>query len=334
MAGGDPAALPADIAGLLASQQEAQETIRILEAEIERLKAAQVTPFSGTAEEAELLTNQLQAVLQELAVVRARLKVMEERAATPADAVPVLDVGTIGSLIQELKLPLSSVSDSADLMLGDSVGPLAPTQRRLLESVRNDVKHIGVLLADLRQVAAIQTKTAELARVPVDVARCAERALVQTQTSLRAGKQTVRLDIPGDLPPVLGDQEAITLILVHLIRNATGASPEGSEIAVTSREQVRAEGGKTGYVSVACTDAGPGIRPQDLGRVFQRPEDAGRPIFGLGDAGVGLAVLRTLAEALGGRVWAEGQPGAGTTIVVLLPAGQRKPPAESQVEAT
>jgi signal transduction histidine kinase len=325
LAGGDPAVLPTDVAGLLATQQEAQETIRILEAEIERLKAAQVTPFSGTAEEAELLTNRLQAVLQELAAVRARLRVMEEGAATPANAVPVLDVGAIGSLIQELRLPLSSVSDCADLMLGDSVGPLAPTQRRLLESVRNGVKHIGILLADLSQIAAIETKTAELARAPVNVAHCAEHALVQTQASLEAGKHTVRLDIPDDLPAVLGDQDAITLILVHLIYNAAGASPEGSEIIVSTQEQVRTEGGKTGFVSVACTDAGPGIRPEDLGQVFQRPDQLGRPIFGLGNTGIGLAVVRTLAEALGGRVWAEGQPGAGSTIVVLLPAAQRQP---------
>jgi signal transduction histidine kinase len=332
-AGGDVAALPADITGLLATQQEAQETIRILEAEIGRLKAAQVTPFSGTAEEAELLTNQLQAVLQELSGVRARLRAMEEGAATPANAVPVLDVGAIASLIQGLKQPLSSVSDCADLMLGDSVGPLAPTQRRLLERVRSGVKHIGILLADLSQIAAIETKTAELARVPVNLAHCAEHALVQAQASLQAGKHTVRLDIPDDFPAVLGDQDAITLILIHLIHNAAAASPEGSEIAVSTKEQVRPDGGKTGFVSVACSDAGPGIRPQDLGRVFQRPEQLGRPVFGLGDTGIGLAVVRTLAEALGGRVWAEGKPGAGTTIVVLLPAAQGKPSLGSPAQA-
>jgi signal transduction histidine kinase len=95
------------------------------------------------------------------------------------------------------------------------------------------------------------------------------------------------------------------------LSNAIHHSPAGGDVSLTARS-------RDGRVSLAVADTGAGISAEDLPRIFDRfykgPESRG--------SGLGLAISRNLVSAHGGDIRAESRPGAGTTIVVTLPAGE------------
>lgn len=326
-----PAPPAQDLTVLLDQNQQARETIDILEAEIERLKAAQAAPLSGTAEEAEALAGELQRVLQDLAEARARLAALQAGGATPALA--PLDTEAIETLLQELRTPLDSALDYSDLVLGESIGPLVALQRRFVERIRASLQRIGILVSDLTRLTASDLRAFSVDPRPMDLLECLDRALMLVDAALRAGGQVLRSDIPPGLPPAFADPEAMMQVLAHLLQNAAGVSPEGGEILVTAQLQQPAVEGDPGCVVLSVTDTGEGIPPEDLGRVFQRPRVSGAVLVrGIADTSGNLALVRAMVEAQRGRVWVDSQLGHGSTFTVLLPAAAPEAPPVSRPE--
>ncbi len=114
------------------------------------------------------------------------------------------------------------------------------------------------------------------------------------------------------------DADRLTQVLRNLVRNAVVHTAPGDRISVTAR----ADGGR---LTMAITDTGPGIDPEHLEHIFERfyRADASRSRDS-GGSGLGLAIARAIIEAHGGRIWAESELGAGTTIRIELP-GYRPP---------
>ncbi len=306
-----------NLAALLSMNEEAQETIRRLQDELETLRAAQ----QSSPPEMEQLAGELQLALAELADARARLSALEEQGAWPtagsASAAQGPDVEAIASIAQELRQPMSSILGYTDLLLGESVGLLGAMQRKFLERVRSGIERMGALLNDLIQVTAIETGTLSLTPGPVDLVHCVEEAVMQTSVLMRDRGIALRMDIPDDMPPVLGDEDAAIQILVHLLQNAIGASPEGGEVILATRLENTDQGD---FAMLSVSDAGEGIPSEDLGRVFKRIYRADNTLVqGLGDRGVGLSIVKALSEAMGGRVWVDSEVGTGTTFTVLMP---------------
>ena len=314
-------ARPEELGNLLALNEEARETIQILEAEIERLKRAQAVRLSGTAEEVENLADQLQIVLQQLAEARARLAALEAQSVDGALRAPLASqIEAIAAITQEMRLPLASMADDAEVLIGESLGSLGPMQRKFVDRFRGSLVRMKILFSDLDQASMVEPGTLRLASVPVDILECIKQALIQTGALLRTSDVTVRLELPDDLPPALGDQNVVIQFLIHLINNAAAVSPQGGEVIAGAKVQGTEKAGEVRFLALSFTDSGPGIPPEDLGRVFERRRSADAPpVRGIGDRGVGLVVVKALVEALGGRVWVESQVGVGSTYWVLLP---------------
>jgi signal transduction histidine kinase len=278
--------------------------------------AAAGEPEGGPLPDIDQLAGELQLALQELADTRAHLASLGAgEGARTADASP--DAEAITSLAQELRQPLSSILGYTELLLGDSVGRLGTTQRQFVERIRTAIDRMRMLLSDLVQVTAMEMGELTLTPAPIDLVQCVEEAVTQVGGTLREKDLGLRLDFPDEVPAVMGEQGALVQILVHLLSNAAGASPDGAEIGVTARV-VDAE--PTGFLLLSVKDKGEGVSPVDLGRVFEplyRAESS--LISGLGESSVGLALVRTLCEELSGRVWVESQPDEGSTLSVLLP---------------
>lgn len=311
---------PDNIADLLQLHDESQQTIRNLEAEIERLQSAVVDiPSSETSVEVERLTQELQYALQELSEARTSLSVMESESVPPpagsAQAEPDLQI--VASIAQELRQPMSSIMGYTDLLLSESVGLLGAMQRKFLERVRNGIERMGTLLNNMIQVTAIESGSLSLSPGPVDLLACIENAISQTSSILREKNLALRMDLPENLPHVLGDEDATTQIVTHLINNAVGASPDNEEIIIAARIQ-QAEGAE--FLMLTFSDAGEGIPVKDLGRVFKSVyETDDIPIQGLGDSGMSLSIVHALVDAIGGRIWFDSKVGVGSTFTVLLP---------------
>ncbi len=279
-------------------------------------------PEGGPLPDIDQLAGELQLALQELADTRAQLASIGVGEGTRS-AEPSPDAEAITSLAQELRQPLSSILGYTELLLGDSVGRLGTTQRQFVERIRTAIDRMRILLSDLVQVTAMEMGELTLTPAPIDLVQCVEEAVTHVGGTLREKDLGLRLDFPDEVPAVMGEQGALMQILVHLLSNAAGASPDGAEIAVTARV-VDAE--PTGFLLLSVKDKGEGVSPVDLGRVFEPLYRADSSLIsGLGESSVGLSLVRSLCEELSGRVWVDSQPGDGSTLSVLLPLAGAMP---------
>jgi signal transduction histidine kinase len=126
------------------------------------------------------------------------------------------------------------------------------------------------------------------------------------------------LAIASGLPEVAADESQIRQALLNLVRNAKEAMPQGGRI--------RVEVGTvdSGWVRLAVGDSGPGISPENLGKIFD-------PFFStkVKGTGLGLALVQQIVSDHGGRIEVDLPPAGGTTFAILLPAAaqsERAPP--------
>lgn len=223
----------------------------------------------------------------------------------------------ISSLAHELRTPMTSILGYTELLMNGSVGELKDIQRKFLQRVQANIERMGGMLNDLIGVAAIDSGRLDLKPEEVDIKRVIDTALRKVHFRLEEKEQQVHLQI-GDVPPIYADPECLQQIVDNLLTNACKASATGSTIVVQAAVYTDETG--TSFLHVAVSDTGGGIAPQDHSRVFERfyrAEDT--LIAGLGETGIGLAVVKALVEAHGGQVWIESEMGEGTTFHFTLP---------------
>ena len=172
----------------------------------------------------------------------------------------------------------------------------------------------------LGSVAQIETALRRAKGIMTEISRLARPVVLQVQSlpidrwfqAMRSAVQpfaTNPVDLSFDATPgltVAGDQEQLTLAVVHLVTNAVEAMPNGGRVSVTARSSAHG-------VQLQVTDNGTGISADTMERVFE-------PLFTTkrNSAGLGLALVQQIVEAHGGIVRLESTPGVGTTAIVSL----------------
>ena len=215
------------------------------------------------------------------------------------------------------------IRTNMDVALGDPDS--SPEDlRRAAEVVAGSAARMSTLVDDLVVYARHGTRPER--NEPVDLRRLAAELAGEFSAPAEARRLRV-VDAAGAGPPlpVLGDGEALRRAVANLLANAVRLAPEGSAVTVAAG----AEGGSA-WISVA--DEGPGIAPSDQPLVFQRFWQR-RPEPGPGSAGpggparpdpersgLGLTIVRQIAESHGGSVELASAPGEGSTFVIRLPA--------------
>jgi signal transduction histidine kinase len=149
-----------------------------------------------------------------------------------------------------------------------------------------------------------------LEREPVRISHLAQRAIDDIGRRTRKHRFLIDLD---HLPILEADPNRIEQVLRNLLDNAVKYSPQGGVIVV--RGQVVDE-----QVVISVADQGVGIAPEHLNRLFEKffRVDSGLVSHVVG-SGLGLPIARTIVESHGGHIWAESQPGEGSTFYFTLP---------------
>jgi two-component system, OmpR family, sensor kinase len=208
----------------------------------------------------------------------------------------------------ELRTPLTAMGAEIDVSL--RADDLSPASRTVLLSAREEVDRLSRLVDDLLVLAAADDARLALTPEPVDLAALAE----EVTAALRplSSRRGVDVRVEGDGATALADPDRLARALRNLVENAIEFSPAGGTVVVEVTPPAR----------VAVGDAGPGIPPDLRERVFDRffrvdPSRTRRT----GGAGLGLAIVREIVGAHGGRVWAEpGDPGS-RFVLELDPVG-------------
>lgn len=265
-------------------------------------------------------------------VVRADLSALRDESGTRTGTVVVLrDVTRQAeaqrivddlrvTVSQELRSPMTTINSYADLLLAESIGILGGAQRTLLQRIKDSVRTMSGLLNELL-IPQLVTAGRPGAGRGVEVMPLVDQAAEQVVAAHQEKGITLTRAIAADLPPLNADADIVRHVLVGLLENAYRCTPAGGTVTVAARTQVRED---VPHVVISVGDQGGGIPAEELGRVFNRyRRDAERVIPGVGSTGAELAIVRALAEVCGGRVWAESEPGVGSTLSVILPAQSR-----------
>ena len=209
----------------------------------------------------------------------------------------------------ELRTPLSVIRATVEhferhpeIALGDEADALA--------DVRAEVDHLTALVGDLLLLARTDSGVEELAPEALDL----ESVVREGVDGLRAvaAERSVELDLDAQATPLTGDRTRLRQLSTILIDNAIRHSPAGSRVRIGLRP--RDKGGAT----LTVDDQGPGIRPEDRARVFDRFWRA--PGASAGGTGLGLAIAHWVVERHGGTIEVADAPGGGARIEVHLPA--------------
>ncbi|MBN2084226.1 MAG: hypothetical protein JW748_03310 [Anaerolineales bacterium] len=303
--------------------------------EITRLRNALEESEQKYQQEMSRVQNELRKTLIEYAHLQSALLQPPPQTEAGKKLTFAADVGMVTGLIAEIRQPFSSMVGYTDLLLSESAGILGGMQRKFLDRIRASITRTEALFEDLLQLLLLPEKVAAPRMQAVDVASVIDGAITGASDTVREKNLVLRLDVDEEMPPVEIDRDALQQILNHLVQNAVLITPPEKEVVLTTHTPL-AEQNRQLALLITVKDSGPGISAEDQPRVFTRLYRTEGPLIeGLGDTGVGMAVARTLTEAMGGRIWLESQVGHGTTFFVLLPVqvGQTLPPENTPPDA-
>ena len=223
----------------------------------------------------------------------------------------------LATFSHELRTPLHAILGSVELLLEDLDGDL-PRRRDLTHNVDISARHLLALVNDLLDILRLRNGKVLLDIEPVAVSDIIEGGLAFVRHAAAAKSITL-------LPPsgsagiaIWTDARRSRQILVNLLDNAIKCTPEGGTVSLA----VSFAPGQG--VTFCVRDTGMGIRPE-LARLVFEPFEPATAAFvrAFGGTGLGLPVVKGLAEALGGSVTLRTEDGKGSEFVVWLPAGNR-----------
>jgi len=218
-----------------------------------------------------------------------------------------------GNVAHELKTPIAALL--ADTQVVRHAGPSLEESSAFLDRAEEELLHLGNLVESFLVMARIETQVARADLVYVDdVVRRAEKRC--RRSAERAGV-ALTLDLAaarGSCDPfVCGDLELLQAMIENLIRNAVAHSPGGEAVVV--RTSCEAD-----TVQIAVRDSGCGIAEEHRQRVFERGVQILEEESGAGGQGLGLSIVRNVAQIHGGRVSVEVNADRGSTFLVALPS--------------
>ena len=222
----------------------------------------------------------------------------------------------LANMSHELRTPLNAVLGLSEGLLDQVRGPLNERQQASLRTIEASGRHLLDLINDMLDLARIEAGRLDLSPECVRVGDVCEASLSMVRSRAAAKDVRLELELPDPAASLTADPRRLKQILVNLLSNAVKFTPEGGRVTLAAT----AEDGR-GY-RFTVTDTGVGISPEDAERLFQPfvQLDAGLDRRHEG-TGLGLALVRRLAEAHGGGVDVESEPGQGSRFCVTLPLG-------------
>lgn len=231
----------------------------------------------------------------------------------------------VGDVAHELRTPLATLDGYLEGLEDGVIEPAGETWTVM----RRETGRLTRLVDDLSELWRAEARQLPLTIGVVDAAAVARTVAAEFAPQAATRAVTLTVDVPDGLL-IRADRDRLAQVVANYISNAIRYSADGSSVVVGGRRV-------DGEVVLAVRDQGPGLTPEQLDHVFERfyRIDPSRS-RALGGSGIGLAIAHALADAMGGRAWAESSgPGRGSTFLVGLPAvrGRAEPDAPGQIGA-
>jgi signal transduction histidine kinase len=262
-------------------------------------------PVEGEDEVARLQAD-FNAMAEKLETSLAELKAERDTVAQVLQARRDLVAG----VSHELRTPVATLRAAVETTLDqwDSAPPAGARQK--LEIMEGEIRRLAGLIDDLFTLSQAEVNNLPLDCAPTDLRPLVEQVVEAfAPLAWQSGKVQVTAHLPEALPQVHADARRLQQVLLNLLRNAARYTPPGGIVAVLAEDEGE-------MVRIEVRDTGEGIPPEDLPRIFERFYRGKNS--GAESAGLGLALVKELVEAMGGSVSAESTLGEGSCFTVRV----------------
>jgi len=213
----------------------------------------------------------------------------------------------------ELRTPLAVVIGNLELLSDDRYWKLEPQQAKFLTAASTNSNRLLHLINDILDFSKLENASLPMTRSPNELGEVIRQAAENLRRLFEEREINLDISIADDLPLAEIDEQRIAQVLTNLISNAIKFSPAGAPVEVS----VSHDGT---VATVRVRDRGEGIRREDMPKLFKKFSQLdSKSTRKAGGTGLGLAISRGLIEAHGGKIWAESEPGQGSTFVFTLP---------------
>jgi PAS domain S-box-containing protein len=217
----------------------------------------------------------------------------------------------ISLVSHEMRTPLTAIQGMTELL---AAYDLEPARRREMNLAINDeVKRLARMITEYLDITRLESGATPMRLAPVRVDTMLERILLLIDPIAAQCEIQLLRQIPAGLPPVIADLDLLSRAVENLVSNAVKYSPKGTAVTVSARAEQDA-------LYIEAADQGYGIPEADLSRIFEkfyrvpRVQDAGVP-----GTGLGLSLVREIAELHHGSVSVKSDVGRGSTFTLRIP---------------
>jgi PAS domain S-box-containing protein len=259
---------------------------------------------------------------QEVPVMISTFALRNERGAAQGGAAIIRDLTLIKRLETErrhlvnmfahdLKTPIVGTAGLVRRLLQGKLGPLSPSQENYLETVDRELQRLEEHITRFLEFARLDLRILTPELQVLDVKEECQEVVTLLQPLAEAKGGTLVNRLGSKLPVLKADPLLFRRVLDNLIGNAIKYSPPGSTVWLEARVEAA-------EIRLAVKDQGPGIPPGDLAHLFESFY-RGQGVATIPGFGLGLATVKRIIDAHGGRIWVDTAPGQGSTFYFTFP---------------
>ncbi|MFF9061678.1 HAMP domain-containing protein [Streptomyces sp. NPDC014882] len=319
---------------LLKQSQELTEQLRERSAELEQRQKALQASNAELEEKAELLARQNRDIEVKNTEIEEARQVLEERAEQLAVSMRYKSE-FLANMSHELRTPLNSLLILAKLLADNAEGNLSPKQVEFAETIHGAGSDLLQLINDILDLSKVEAGKMDVSPTRIALVQLVDyvEATFRPLTAEKGLDLSVR--VSPELPATLHtDEQRLLQVLRNLLSNAVKFTdsgsvelvirPAGTDVPVAIREQLLEAGSLADadapLIAFSVTDTGIGIAAGKMRVIFEAFKQAdGTTSRKYGGTGLGLSISREIAQLLGGEIYAQSEPGRGSTFTLYLP---------------
>ncbi|HKW55493.1 MAG TPA: ATP-binding protein [Stellaceae bacterium] len=237
-----------------------------------------------------------------------------ERARVAAEASSRVKSQFLANMSHELRTPLNAIIGFSEMIRDAIMGPVATRYREYAHDIHNCGRLLLGVISDVLDLSKVEVGRLELHDEQVDLAKVIGDCHRLISERVKAGRLELAIDLPSDLPMLLGDELRLKQIVLNLLSNSVKFTPAGGRVTFSAAVA------RDGSLALAVSDTGIGMKAEEIPIALEpfRQIDSVHTRRYEG-TGLGLPLARTLAELHGGTLLIESVPDRGTTVTVTLP---------------
>jgi signal transduction histidine kinase len=221
----------------------------------------------------------------------------------------------ISMLSHEIRTPLTSIRESVNMIREEVMGPINSRQEKFLEIASSEISRISDLLSHLMQASRLEPGLLNMQLEPIDPHTFVSECANSIKLAVEAKSIDLRIQVPAQLPPIVGDHKQLQQAMLNYLSNAVKFSEPSTRVTVGVRQH-RSQNRLSFFVK----DNGPGILDEDQAFLFNKYYRGQRERERLEGVGLGLSIVKNIVESHHGTVWVSSLLGKGSTFGFTLPS--------------